>query len=116
MKLSAHFDRAEFQCKCGCKLDTVDVALLEELEAVRGFFNSPVTITSGMRCLKHNKDVGGMPGSYHLIGKAADIRVLGHTPKEIADYVEDRHAYRFGVGRYQSFTHIDCRDTVARWG
>ena len=45
------------------------------LEPARQRFGRPLTITSGFRCSKLNRLVGGKPNSYHLKGMAADIRI-----------------------------------------
>ena len=47
----------------------------EILEPLREYFNSPVIINSGYRCLQLNKAVGGVSTSNHLSGYAADIKV-----------------------------------------
>lgn len=49
------------------------VELAELLEKIRKRWNSPIIITSGYRCKKLNKLVGGSPTSQHLKGQAADI-------------------------------------------
>lgn len=43
------------------------------LEPARLKMGIPITVTSGYRSLQVNKAVGGVRGSLHLIGKAADI-------------------------------------------
>lgn len=81
-KLSAHFDKSEFKCKCKgkycngypCEMSSKLINLLEEL---RAYYGKPVTITSGLRCTKHNSAVGGVSGSAHTKGKAADIYIPG---------------------------------------
>lgn len=45
----------------------------EILEPLREWMNEPVTISSGYRCPKLNKAVGGATNSLHLTGEAADI-------------------------------------------
>lgn len=45
------------------------------LEPLRRLIAMPVVITSGYRCPKLNKAVGGVPNSWHTQGNAADIRV-----------------------------------------
>jgi len=116
--LSEHFDRAEFQCRCGCGWDTVDAELIRVLEDLRqSLDNRPITINSGCRCKMYNALVGGSPKSQHLLGKAADIRVEGFDPSEVADFLEDKYSNCYGIGRYDSFTHVDVRSGApARWG
>lgn len=115
-KLSPNFSREEMACKCGCGFDTVDTELLNMLENVRGYFNKPVTITSGCRCIAHNESVGGRHNSQHLRGRAADIIVKGVEPDDVAAFL-DTVMIRGGVGRYSTFTHMDTRtnDYVAGW-
>lgn len=45
------------------------------LEPARQRYGYPLMITSGFRCVKLNRIVGGQPDSYHLKGMAADIRI-----------------------------------------
>lgn len=44
------------------------------LEPLRAAYGKPITVTSGYRCEKLNKAVGGKNGSAHLRGDAADLR------------------------------------------
>jgi len=116
MRISNHFQREEFACNCGCGQDTIDYALVRLLEAVRKFFNAPVSVTSGNRCNAYNAKIGGSLGSQHRLGRAADIRVAGVEPEAVADYLETAHNPP-GLGRYKTFTHVDTRSGPrARWG
>jgi len=114
-KLSKHFAREEFACKCGCGFDVVDAQLLEMLEEIREKFMKPITVNSAARCPEHNKAVGGSPTSQHLLGKAADIVVGDEQPGYIGSVVDALRKNSFGVGVYETFTHIDSRDVKARW-
>jgi uncharacterized protein YcbK (DUF882 family) len=110
------FGRHEFACKCGCGFDVVDVELLAVLEYVRDHFERrPVIITSGCRCEMHNKTVGGSPRSQHLLGKAADFKVVGVHPDAVADWLEQEFPGKYGIGRYDGRTHVDVRGWKARW-
>ena len=52
-------------------------------EKIRAYFGGrPYTVSSGYRCAKHNKDVGGVANSRHTIGKAMDGAISGVTANE----------------------------------
>jgi len=110
-----NFSRKEFACSCGCGFDTIDYELLEVLEDVRAYFDSPVYINSGCRCISHNHKVGGSTHSQHLYGKASDIVVKDIDADVVADYLESKYQSIYGIGRYNGRTHIDVRSGKARW-
>lgn len=113
--LSKHFDRSEFECRCGCGKNTVDFELVMLLEHLRSHFVQPITINSGCRCEAHNILVGGSTNSQHVLGKAADIVVEGHDAASVCKFVEEVYPDKYGVGCYHTFTHIDVRPELARW-
>lgn len=47
------------------------------LQPIRDAYGKPIYVSSGYRCPKLNKAVGGVPTSQHLRGEAADIYVKG---------------------------------------
>ena len=59
--ISAHFKVCEFQCKCKGKHSfQIDTVLIDKLEQLREKLNcSAINISSGFRCLAHDKAVGG---------------------------------------------------------
>lgn len=73
-----HFKMSEFECRCGCEMPA-DVkqnleALVEVvLDPARERLGKAIRVTSGYRCEKHNKAVGGAANSQHVKGQAADI-------------------------------------------
>ncbi|MCP5006600.1 MAG: DUF882 domain-containing protein [Planctomycetes bacterium] len=113
--LHKHFSRTEFECPDGCGFDPVDKELLWVLIDLRQSFGRPITINSGCRCPKHNAAVGGGTKSQHLLGKAADIVIRGVAPELVSNYLEERYPDKYGIGRYETFTHIDVREMKARW-
>lgn len=116
MKISKHFDRNEFRCKCKkCSFDTVDAELLKILELIRNYYNQPITITSACRCESHNKHVGGSESSLHLLGKAVDFRVKNVSPRTVYNFLYKYDYFRFGLGLYEDFVHFDVRADKARW-
>lgn len=77
-KYTKNFDLDEFECQCKGRYctgypATLSVNLLKNLQAVRDKFGS-TTITSGLRCKRHNINEGGASKSKHMYGKACDIR------------------------------------------
>jgi len=54
-----------------------------------------------------------------VLGKAADITINSMSPSEVADAIEESitegKVMFGGVGRYDTFTHVDIRTSKARW-
>lgn len=116
MKISKHFNREEFACKCKCGFDTVDIELLRVLERLREHFAKPVVITSGCRCDAYNKKIGGSSNSQHTKGRAADIVVKGVESYVVYAYLHERYPNKYGIGKYDGWCHIDTRTNgPARW-
>lgn len=118
--LSKNFKVSEFACHgvgC-CSTVMIDEQLVKYVQAIRDHFNKSITITSGYRCEKHNRNVGGATGSRHAKGQAADIVVSGVAPAEVAKYAESIGIK--GIGLYETskdghFVHIDTRTTKSFW-
>ena len=123
--LTKNFNRDEFRCNCGCGFDDVDPELVDMLQTIRSYVGSPFRISSGCRCKQHNKKVGGVRNSQHILGKAADVHCqIGAL--ELFRTV--RKLYRMGaipaLGHAQlyvadDFVHLDVRskksNTVKGW-
>lgn len=59
------------------------IALVENiLDPLREAYGKPIIVTSGFRCEKLNKAVGGAKTSQHCKGQAADLRTKADTPEE----------------------------------
>ena len=107
-KLSKNFDSSEFACKCGCGYDTPDPELIRMLQAARNLYGKSMIISSGCRCIKHNRTVGGATNSAHITGKAADIL----TPTGIDRYLIIKALIqagfeRLGINFNKKFIHVD---------
>ncbi len=116
LQLSKNFRLDEFKCKCGkCDPILVDEALVTWLQKIRDHFGRSVNVNSGYRCKTHNASpkVGGNPSSHHVKGMAADIRVEGITPEEVAKYAESIGIQRIGL--YDNFVHIGSGTTKKFW-
>jgi uncharacterized protein YcbK (DUF882 family) len=113
IRISENFLLKEFECKDGSHQVRIKRELLEGLQKLREEAGQPVIITSGYRNPGHNARVGGSPTSRHLTGEAADIRIPGLHPDEVAQLAAA--AGFTGIGIYDSFTHVDVRPVPARW-
>ena len=121
--MTKNFKKSEFDCKCGCEMPN-DVfiniqKLANQLQYVRDYLDLPINLTNAYRCPTHNKAVGGVKNSQHVLGKAADIKIKGLTPQEVAVILDrlttDGEILQGGIGIYNTFTHFDIRGKKARW-
>ena len=114
-KLSTNFKVSEFACSDGSDPIFIAPELVTVLQKIRTHFGGAVTITSAYRTPGKNKACGGTTYSQHLYGRAADIKVKGIAPATVAAYAEKLMNNCGGIGIYSTFTHIDVRETKARW-
>lgn len=68
-----YFEKHEFKCPCGCNTNNINLKLVKILDDIRRDIGCALIISSGTRCSKHNAEVGGVPNSRHISGKAADV-------------------------------------------
>ncbi len=106
-----NFSARELACKCRvhCRGEYFhDPDFLDHLEALRAEVMQPLRITSGRRCLPHNRAVGGASRSQHMLRVAADISLNGHLRAVLA-----RAAVKVGfsgIGFGKTFLHVDQRE------
>ena len=103
-----HFDSPDVQGSG----QMMDLKIIQMLDKARAIYGKPIYITSGYRTEAHNEKVGGVFGSSHLKGLAADISDNASGTK-----IDSRNRFlmlqalfavgfdRIGVGN--GFTHID---------
>jgi len=123
MKLTENFSRSEFDSKDGALMPSKVLhnikILAEQLQELRDYLNKPITINSGYRSPKHNRSIGGVKNSQHVLGMAADISVLGMSTKKVHEAIEalikDKAMLQGGLGLYAKFVHYDIRLKKARW-
>lgn len=119
MQLTENFHANEFRCNCAGRgvakgptfchgIEWVHRELVVQLQTLRLRLMRPITVVSGCRCSAYNAHVGGARGSQHLRGKAADLRVAGLNPLEVA--LEAAKVGFRGIRNYPSFCHVDTRE------
>ena len=109
-----NFKVSEFACHCGCGKNIIDQRVINMAQTIREAIGVPVHVNSGCRCDKRNKAVGGVDGSFHTKGLAADLSCsLG--AKALFLIVANLKAkgklpdldYAIWYGK-KDFVHIDC--------
>jgi uncharacterized protein YcbK (DUF882 family) len=86
-------------------LDNID-NLAQQLQIARDYFGEPMVFTSGYRCLKLNKAVGGVANSAHTTGSAVDIEFHSEAhAKKLIEALIKAGFKRIGLG--WSFIHVD---------
>ena len=109
---SNNFNVSEFSCKCGCGFNIIDQRIINMAQTIRDALGVPVKVNSGCRCDKHNAKVGGVKGSKHTKGLAADLSCSLGAAK-MFDTVKALHAQGklqdldYCI-KYKTFIHIDC--------
>lgn len=107
-----YFKRSEFECKCeGKYCNGYPVEMQEKVvkaaDKVRAHFGKPVTVSSGIRCTKHNAAVGGVSDSRHLHGKAIDFSVSGFSASMVLAYVQSLPEIRYAYAINSNYVHMD---------
>lgn len=108
------FTREEFRCQCGgryCSGFPVEPeeTLVRTLDEIRRRLGVPVSIVdaggSGVRCPRHNINVGGAANSLHLYGKAADLH-SAKPAEEMAEVAEAVLGATGEIGIYPWGIHV----------
>jgi hypothetical protein len=107
-----YFGRGEFMCNCGGKYCNgfpaePSALLVKTADKVRGHFGREAIVSSGVRCPQHNANVGGVPDSRHLQGKAMDFRISGMTAQQVLEYVKLLPEVRYAYDIDGSYIHMD---------
>lgn len=113
MLIPRNFTREELECKQTGEL-LFETGFLEELQALRSGYGSPMVVTSGCRSPDYNKLIEGHPRSLHMFGNlfheidaiAIDISRKGvDLPKLMRLGLSI--GWSFGIG--DTFIHMDLR-------
>lgn len=114
-QITTHFHSTEFRCKCGCGKIYINTTLVKNLETLFAKLNaSKCIISSGYRCSKHDKAVGGSGSGQHTKGTAADCIYYDKNGKIIPSKIVICVAYDLGMFKgiakiNNNYTHLDIR-------
>lgn len=96
----------------------LDPMLVHMLDVARGIAGFPFYITSGKRTAEHNANVGGVDGSSHIKGLAADLAApIGHNERETMCWALGLAGFK-RIGIYDKHFHVDVdteKKSPARW-
>ena len=70
-----YFSINEFKCPC-CNVNKFNTDNIPTLDNIRDLYEKPLFVASGYRCEKHNKEVGGVIDSEHVIGEGVDFSII----------------------------------------
>ncbi|MDE9449800.1 caspase family protein [Aliiroseovarius sp. Z3] len=91
----------------------------QALDHFRDRIGKPIAITNAYRGPAYNACIGGAKASQHMKFCALDFKVSGMPAPEAAKalrWLRDKEGFfTGGIGRYNSFTHIDTRGNNATW-
>ena len=113
-KDTKNFKVSEFTCHCGCGFNIIDQRVIDMAQTIRDALGVPVRVTSGCRCEKNNAKQGGVKGSFHTKGKAADltcslgaVKMFGTVQKLKAEGKLPDLEYCI-LYKGKNIIHIDC--------
>ena len=117
-----YFTREEFRCQCKGKYCNgfpvePEEKMVRTVDEIRRRLGIPVSIVdasgSGVRCPKHNAEVGGVYNSEHLYGRAADLHSSA-SPERMKAVAEEVMGNTGGIGLYSWGIHVDT-GKYSRW-
>lgn len=123
MRLTKNFTQREFRSRDGSKMPLDVLENIKELacnlQVLRDFLGESIKVNSGWRSESHNKAIGGVKTSQHVLGKASDICVKDIETDDlyliIESLIEQGEMKEGGLGVYDTFVHYDIRGNRARW-
>lgn len=120
--LSNWFTTKEFECQCSydtCVEQRISKELIDKLTRIREEVKSPLFITSGFRCEKHQEDLRKKGAntvvakkSQHELGNAVDVWCGSLTT---LDFLKVCERYFKSIGVALNFLHLDTRPEYRRW-
>ena len=82
------------------------------LEPIRLAVARPVRVSSGYRCVRVNKKIGGAQNSQHMDGEAADIQVLSMSVEALYQFIKaGNFPYDQLIQEFDSWVHISFAST-----
>jgi len=118
---SKHLSWEELTCKDGTPYPEKWrknrlLPLVAAFEFLRNYYGLSIIVLSAYRTEKYNNKIGGARNSQHKEGRALDLRPpVGVSVDEFYIFIRKwaEHMGIGGVGKYETFVHIDTRPGTA---
>lgn len=90
-------------------IPNIEILINQVLDPIREYMDKPIFVNSGYRCPLLNKAVGGVAGSQHVLGQAADITTRSRENDLIMErYIEENIVFDQMI-IYKNFIHISYK-------
>ena len=106
------FTKEEFKCKCGGKYCNGYPARMQKTavllaDRARRHFGAPGHVVSGLRCMQHNANSGGVANSQHMYGEAVDLRIDGVSAAQLLAFLQRQPEVRYAYQINSTNVHFD---------
>jgi uncharacterized protein YcbK (DUF882 family) len=106
-----YFSKKEFASKCsrycGGYPAQMQRGVVELADRAREELKGVGFVSSGLRCLQHNANVGGVSNSRHLSGKAIDLRIEGKYARHTLTWAQKQPEVRYAYAIDTNYVHMD---------
>ena len=90
-------------------IPNLEILINQVLNPIAEYMDVPIFVNSGYRCPLLNKAVGGVAGSQHVLGQAADITTRSRENDLIIErYIEENLVFDQMIV-YKNFIHISYK-------
>lgn len=110
--LSRNFTLSEARSGCGDRWVWIHPATIVLAQKLRDEFG-PLEVRSWYRSKQHNKNIGGVDNSRHVLGMAVDLAPLETDVNKFKKRILQMDIG--GIGIYDSFVHVDVYSNNRRW-
>ena len=116
-KVSDHFSRRDFYCKCqNCShAIKISLGLIGGLEFLRSLSKSRINILKGYECIESSEANHKFKRNHHLTGIAADVVIDKLSPKDVFLLALKVPEFKgIGLNLVGRYVHVDTRKDKER--
>ena len=91
------------------------IKVLKVADEARDRLGKSLRINSAYRSPSYNRAIGGAAASQHMKGAALDLSGSPATLYRIIQEMRSQGLFKGGIGKYNTFVHVDVRGRNADW-